>query len=370
MDGIKESGRRWTALVCPDCRFVFRVPKDHDGLGIVCPSCKRVLKIPGAGDVPPPLLAPIKKLGTIEVGEDSLRTKSHKKRRGHESSLNPLWDYASGRRPRSGKQKFLPMLIGSIILFSLIGAGLFYTFTSGKTPAVVSTIKPSAAAALPPRMTLFDRSQPSLTAECEPLARKFMEAKTVEEILPLIYQPSVAEPRMREYYKNGSVLPEGMTGFNVGQGMQVLGNFVSFVVKNNDFDQKNLAFVDGADGLKIHWESYVGWSDMPWDEFSAKKPTTPQFFRVILAPVEYYNFAFSDDIKWQSYRIESPDKAKFFYGYVEKDSPLNAKLKLNPDVKSLLVVLTLKFPEGSQTNNQVLIENKLYDGWVGEVKLP
>ena len=56
MPDTMESARRWSGYVCPDCRFVFRVPRDHDGKGIVCPSCRRMLKIPTALDVAPPLL--------------------------------------------------------------------------------------------------------------------------------------------------------------------------------------------------------------------------------------------------------------------------------------------------------------------------
>src|SRR6478752_8262245 len=56
-----ESARRWSGYVCPDCRFVFRVPRDHDGNGIVCPSCRRMLRIPTAGDTPPPLMVPLRR---------------------------------------------------------------------------------------------------------------------------------------------------------------------------------------------------------------------------------------------------------------------------------------------------------------------
>ena len=62
-ESANEKSRRWGAFVCPDCRFVFRVPGDHDGVGIVCPSCRRMLRIPVDGDAVAPLMAPIKKIG-------------------------------------------------------------------------------------------------------------------------------------------------------------------------------------------------------------------------------------------------------------------------------------------------------------------
>jgi hypothetical protein len=57
-----EKARRWGAYVCPDCRFIFRIPMDHDGIGTVCPSCRRMLRIPKEGDSVAPLMAPIKKI--------------------------------------------------------------------------------------------------------------------------------------------------------------------------------------------------------------------------------------------------------------------------------------------------------------------
>ena len=61
-ESSNEKARRWGAFVCPDCRFLFRIPGDHDGLGIVCPSCRRMLRIPKDGDAVSPLIKPIKRI--------------------------------------------------------------------------------------------------------------------------------------------------------------------------------------------------------------------------------------------------------------------------------------------------------------------
>ena len=83
-----ESARRWSGYVCPDCRFVFRVPRDHDGKGIVCPSCRRLMKIPTAADATPPLLASLRRMAAEEpVAEDELRPLK-KRRRGSLSGMS------------------------------------------------------------------------------------------------------------------------------------------------------------------------------------------------------------------------------------------------------------------------------------------
>ena len=46
---MPEAGKakqNWEGLVCPVCRFVFRVPMNHDGAGAVCPACAHLLQIP------------------------------------------------------------------------------------------------------------------------------------------------------------------------------------------------------------------------------------------------------------------------------------------------------------------------------------
>lgn len=109
---------------------------------------------------------------------------------------------------------------------------------------------------------------------------------------------------------------------------------------------------------------------MPWQDFLDQKPTSPKAFRLTLAQVDYYNFGFKDDMKWQSYSLESPDKAHIVYGYVEKESVLNSKIKLNPDVKSSPMMLSLKFPEGALTSNQVIIEDLVGEGWIEPITPP
>ncbi|RYD23361.1 MAG: hypothetical protein EOP87_26570, partial [Verrucomicrobiaceae bacterium] len=51
------TARRWNSFVCPGCRCVFRVPRDHDGKGVVCPACRIMLRLPGPDDELPPLMS-------------------------------------------------------------------------------------------------------------------------------------------------------------------------------------------------------------------------------------------------------------------------------------------------------------------------
>ncbi|RYD32583.1 MAG: hypothetical protein EOP87_12575 [Verrucomicrobiaceae bacterium] len=142
------------------------------------------------------------------------------------------------------------------------------------------------------------------------------------------------------------------------------GKLVSVNLVTGDFEPKSMAFLDTPQGLKIDWDSWAGWSEMSWEEFRSKKPAESQVFRVVLSPVVYYNFAFADESKWKSYRLISPDGEHSIYGYAEKDSMLEQRIRLDADTRKVSLMLSLKFPEGATADNQVEIDGFVAEGWV------
>jgi hypothetical protein len=228
-----------------------------------------------------------------------------------------------------------------------------------------ATAKNPPSAAVPP---LVQRSEASILAAAEPLTRKFLDATTVEELLPLVRNPGVAEGRMRAFYPGGKIEAAGLSLFNSSGAVLIVRKNISIGVTTRDFQPKSLAFIDTPEGLKVDWESWVGWSDISWESFLSSRPVTGHVFRVTLSPVEYYNFGFTDDSKWQSYRLESSDKEHSLYGYVEKGSVLDHRIHPNSEVKSVALMLSLKFPAGATSSSQVEIEGFVGEGWVEEEK--
>jgi hypothetical protein len=81
--------------------------------------------------------------------------------------------------------------------------------------------------------------------------------------------------------------------------------------------------------------------------------------------VDYYNFAFADDKKWRSFRLESLKGDQSMYGYVEKDSEVDRKIRISPESKQAALILKVRFPEGAkEDSNQVLIDEVVNEGWV------
>ena len=376
MSETMESARRWSGYVCPDCRFVFRVPRDHDGKGIVCPSCRRLLRIPTAADAPPPLLAPLRRMAAEDPAAEGEPMILKKRRRGKKAggAENHSWERNShgshgGRRE---KRQMRLMLVGGVALFSLLVGGVVFSMNRGEK-AVARTAAPLAvpAVASPKEAApLFERSEASLLAASEPLVKRFLEATTVDDLLPLVRNPAVAEARMRTFYTAGKIEAAGLSQFNSSGSVSIREKFISLSVLTRDHEEKALALLETPQGLKIDWESWVGWSDISWEKFLATKPVTGHVFRVTVSAVEYYNFGFADESKWHSYRLVSPDGETSLYGYVERGSELEQRIHLDGETKSLAMMLSLKFPAGATTSSQVVIERLVADGWVEEGDAP
>lgn len=213
-------------------------------------------------------------------------------------------------------------------------------------------------------------SDAAFLALAEPMAANFLSATKVDDLLPLVREPERAEPRMREFHGGDVVEPGRMSLFNTRRDVERRHPFISVRVRTGDFVEKGMAFMNTPDGLRIDWESWVGWSPTPWADFIASKPAEPAYFRVNLRPVDYYNFGFSDDLTWRSYRLDSPDGEHSLYGYVERRSIVDSMIQLPPEIRTQPMTLLLRFPEDIESRNQVVIEQVVSEDWLIENEEP
>jgi hypothetical protein len=329
-----------------------------------------MLKIPTATDKLPPLVNLVSQ--SVTGGPDSGDRTSVLKKRRRGRKLGPSeshsWEQltTSGETSRHGTRQNRQFWIGGSALAALLAVGVFFMLKTSEKPVAPPQEESSVPLVIVKKVDPVEakRSEASLLTEAEPLARKFLEAKSVTELLPIIRHPNITEPRMREVYPDGKVEAVGMSRFNSTDEVSVRDKLISLMVRTGDQLDKPMAFIDTPEGLKIDWESWVGWSEMSWEKFLATKPTTSQAFRVTLSAVDYYNFAFLDESKWHSYRLLSPDGEHSLYGYAEKGSVLDLKICPTEDMKVVTLMLSLKFPAGALSNSQVEIVSFIAEGWV------
>ena len=229
---------------------------------------------------------------------------------------------------------------------------------STATPAAVAAVP-----AVPPEPAVTAITDAAFLAAAQPLAERFLNATRVDELLPLVREPERAATRLHAYHGGDSIEPEGLHLFNTRSEVGREGPFLYVQLSNRAFEEKTMAFVNTPDGLKIDWESWVGWSATPWPDFIESKPTSPTLFRVLLQPVDYYNFAFTDDLKWRSFLLMSPDGEHTLYGYVERGTLLAARIEPAPEVRKSALTLRLRFPDDGESRNQVLIDSIAADHW-------
>lgn len=393
-----ENARRWNGYVCPVCRLVFRVPRDHDGRGLVCQSCRSLLRIPAAGEPTPPLLAEIVKTAGIAPQPTATTTstssptapsdtlpllrgsrqggrKRHSSTTATDGSVLVSWDRKHSGRVSSGRRERRSMrwmLGGGLALFALVAGGGWVASQGGgwvgkattevPTPPKTKPAEEAEIAALPP---IMKRSLPSILAETEPLARKFLEAKTVDELLPLIRNPQRAKPRLQRQFPQGHIDPPGLEKFNTSGNLTFGDSSTVVDIRTRNFENRQLTFVETPVGLKIDWESWAGWSEMSWPELLAAPPTQATMFRLVVRRVDYYNFGFSDDNHWQSYSLESQDGEHMIFGYVQRGSATAANIQMGSEVDHAPMILKIHFPEKvAAFNNQVVIDEVVATDWL------
>jgi hypothetical protein len=359
--------QRWNAYVCPTCRLVFKFPSDSMDTGAVCPACQQILQIPEHKSATIPPIAE-----TTGMPESPNKIRKRRKKNSAKETLS--WEKESGPKlVRKGNRQQPTLLIFCTMLLSGLVAWYFWTQQhrppSSNEPAIdaqsitqpsptkITTNKPT------PDSELLEINAALLT-EAEELARKFLSAQTVEDLRGLIRNPDVNMPRIMKLHPDGKIDMGGLSTFNAEEQAIQAGKFISLTVRTKNYDERTMVFADTSEGIRVDWESWVGWCEMSWEDFMTAKPTSGTLFRVKLNDTNYYNFNFSDEAKWKSYTLLSIDEKYRIYGYVEVGSQTAMDIGEALEPGDRFFTLSLKFPENAESNNQVIIERVIANGWI------
>ncbi|MDP4646560.1 MAG: hypothetical protein NWS80_05470 [Akkermansiaceae bacterium] len=341
-----------------------------------------MLRIPEEGEVGAPLMAPIQKIAFSSTPEPNRKQKRGKRKR-KKDSVTPDWESGKGKKDGEGidwKGVFKTTVVWGISFGVIAGGVFFFLKTTEPAPELVEiVVDPDAGKAIletPVSLTagfdeeelvptgLLKRSEAELLNLVEPLAQKFLEAETVEEILPLVRNPYDVAQKMRRLHPDGTITPLGFSGVSPLEGVSYKDGYAAVSFLTADQEKKPMVFCEGEGGLKIDWESWAGWSELPWDELMESKPTKPVLVRVISKPVPYYNFGFSDEDEWVSYRLLSPDGEHTLYGYAKRGSLIDEQLRPADPNGAMAVTLRISFREGATSASQAEIDEFVTDGWV------
>lgn len=341
-----------------------------------------MLRVPGKDDQSAPLIAPLQQIAFSEDDTQDprgeKRTRAMRKKKDKEAEL-PDWEASAGRwhlSRKKGKRALRSLALWTITIAAIIGVIFFlYKDNGGRgfwekkafqeeintSPRMLYDEELEEPVDLPKIMRL---SQTEFISLAKPMAETFLAATSVDQILPLVRDGEQMRSKIFDHYPNGKIEATVFTKFNASGQVSYKDSFAAVSILTADFERRQLAFVDGKDGLKIDWESWVGWSEMPWDKLIESKTDQPIMIRTTLRAVDYYNFGFTDDSKWRSYLLTSPDGAHTLYGYIERDSLLDERLHPPEKLASVTFTLKIRFPKDGENRNQVVIHDIVSDGWV------
>lgn len=347
--------RRWNAFVCPECRYLFRVPGDHTGRGVVCPSCRRMLRLPVAGETTPPLVLP---------KPEAPKAESSKDRRERQSAQ--VFDETFAKKEGPDQTLVRIIMAGAVTIIIVLLVGLF------APKGGVDSEDDTGASALPPE--LIDLTEPEkittntlspdlVRKQLEPIVKKFLESSTLKEASSYTRRPTRTLQRMKHFH-GGSYYSPGFRAIGWNRPMTRDGNWATIEVEDQQFRTGPITLVLEDGRWQVDWESWSGWSEMEWSTLREEKPTQPVTMRVKVNSVDYYNFSFSDESKWASYRLSDPDDVETLYGYAPSLGEIDLRLKPNPGEKDLRFTLRVRYPEDPIADNQLIIDEILAKGWV------
>ena len=203
----------------------------------------------------------------------------------------------------------------------------------------------------------------------EEVMRPFWEASTWQDKLNYVHQPERVAPAMKDYYEvQKKTDPPGST-LQVCKLHEADGLEFIYLGYNSTGQRPflEIALRRESDGsFKLDWESYVGASGMAWQQFTDSRPSNPVTFRVYADLADYYNYEFTDDKKFLSLRLESPDGGGRLYGFLDKNAETSHKLfsKLFAGQRHLTLTVKLAYPPNPLSRDCVRITQLISDRWL------
>ena len=214
-----------------------------------------------------------------------------------------------------------------------------------------------------------DPDQPSIEDidAAKDVLMKFMEAKSVDDRLPLVQSPAKVERQMRDYY-NRHPYPMAPESVEFKLANKLEDSESRFFVFEVTTTQQKLAFpvaIEETDaGLKVDWRSFVEFHDNMLGRFMNVYQAQPERFRVMMERAHYFKDDVPDKGSKLCLRIKSPIPGFEGYAFVSKDTVIGRELdrKFEWDIL-YLPILELQWHKTDDGQKYVRVLNVVQDNW-------
>lgn len=204
------------------------------------------------------------------------------------------------------------------------------------------------------------------------LAAVYANAKSVEEVLPLVKDRVRVEPLMRERWKPFAFNSKWVVPDEAQWSVQKIDKrefgYLSGMLP--DFNLFQIFFVKEGDKVVIDWEASSAYSETTFADLS-KNQGTGGVTRCLLAPGDLYTISFPESA-YQCYRGTSPDREIGIWCYVKRDSPEAEKIAALFQQSAIprevfseySVTLKLEKAPADSLPNQWVIAEMLHIDWI------
>jgi|TARA_B110000879_G_scaffold86853_1_gene119759 hypothetical protein len=196
------------------------------------------------------------------------------------------------------------------------------------------------------------------------VAKGFLNAETVTERAKYVRSSERVVPLMKKFYGGEDLEAEGFRDLNQSK-ISYRDSYLSSFVQMKDFTNSPITFERKGDLYFVDWESWVGYGDLKVEEMVVQKPTEDVTMRVIFQRENYYNFSFSDDKKWASFRLTFFKQERSLWAYVDRESEVGKKLLMNMKSGAKRPALVkVKYPKNARADDQVIMSELITIGWI------
>jgi len=404
----QSGSNRWVPFQCPSCFGVFRLKKPQIGSVGHCPTCGELVHVslnaPALGEVQLEVAAEEKvsaaprgvenedllekvavaqQMTPEEIAAQEEVYKNQKRQYSAGGTDMVDWERELGKEEANSFSWLTIWGVGMLFVLSLIGAAYYFkTRESGVSEGSQTVVIDDASQAKLGGLlgegvkneeegiieVNMRKAEGFDFAESERVVKAFLNSVTVTERLAYVREPERVRPLMLRYYGGEQIEAEGYHSLDKTQ-VDYQKGFFATTVQTSEFLDFTILMIDLGEGGDVRyfvdWESWVGYSDMKPEELREKKPTEAQLMRVLVSKENYYNYHFSDDRKWSSFRLEIRDSEFTFLGYLERESEMERELlKRLKRVQTEPFVIKVAYPPNSKSMDQVEIMEIISPGWI------
>ena len=197
---------------------------------------------------------------------------------------------------------------------------------------------------------------------------KFLQAQEFNKKVQHIRFGARLLPAMAGYYLRNEDEPPVISMFKSGKLEEIDGKqYFQATASIPGVSARPVHFEKIEDRFLLDWESFVGYGEMPWNDFLKEKPTKPVLFRLIAEKSSEYRAPYNDQSKFLSLRLSDKKHRKNCFAYLSTRGPEGEKVRLHFEQSSKRrhrITARLYFEPEGITGGTPRIERIVRYGWL------